>query len=456
MENNYDINSNLDFILNNNIENTVKGDIILQEKILKSEDFNTTFKYIEDSLNLMYEKSRVLQDIIVYTRAFLNSEITNSIADCKTLLQSIEQDKDLIKNKTYINYSIPFYFGLNNVLDRNNTILSDAIINNDRMINSYSVINNNKTNFFNVTRKQNSLHNNADEYLTTNQYRTLYMFNKIQSAALEETLIFSFNSAIKINKIVAALSNCNIKEVKLLLDTENYINLDINKLDSFDEKIVKSIEITISTTNYSISQTAYSNITNNNFSAIINNINTDENSIIGVNKYYYYLFGVDEIKFQYVKEDNTSGFCSQNIAIGALTSNEYLTLYTEDSIEEGSIEYYIINGAETIPILPENVSKVIDEKIFYKYPTRFTIDSNYEVVIKKNGQVVNTSLYEAINTNDGNLWTVSYTPIINNFNNLYNESIKVKVIIRSYNTIQNSFIKNIKIRKYGGNNLWTV
>jgi hypothetical protein len=452
MDNNYDLTANLNYILNNKIDNN--DNIILQDKILKSDDFNKTYKYIEESLNLLYEKTRVLQDIIDYTKTFLDSEITNSISDCKTLLNSIEDDKNLLKNKTYINYSVPFYFGLNNSTDRNDTVLSDTVIYNDKMMNNYDILSDNKINYFTVSRKQNSLYNNSSNYISSKQYRSLYMFKEIQSSPIEETLIFSFNTPVNINSIKPVLSNCYLSAIKLTLDTDNIIDLDINSIDLFETKTVKNIEITIQSTNYSISQTIYDNITNNNFSAIINNINTDTNSNLTANKYYYYLFGIDDIKFLNIKQKENCSFYSQDIYIGELTKNEYLTLYVDDSVDECSIEYYIVNGTETIPILPENKESVVDEKIFYKYPTRFSIDNNKEVIIKKNGQIVNTSLYEAINTNDNNLWTVSYTPIRNNIDNLYNETIKVKVIIRNYNAKKNTYIKNIKVRKYGGNNLW--
>ena len=454
MDNKYDYDANLNYLLNNKIEDIIKDNIILQDKILKSNDFNTTYSCIEESLNLLYEKSRILQDIIDYTKTFLENEISTNINDCKTLLKSIEEDKDLIKNKTFINYSVPFYFGMNNTIDRNNNTLPDIKLLNNRLINSFNILNEYKVDYFTINRNNKSLYNNEKEYLKNKQYRTMYIFKNIQSKTIHETLIFSFNKPIMINKINPILSNCNIESIKLLLDTDNYIELDPNKIDLFDTKIVKSIELTISCSNYSISQTAYTNITKNNFSAIINNIKNDDNLLIA-NKYYYYLFGIDDIKFEYVSQDENSGYVSQDIYIGELKSNEYLTLYSDASVENGSIEYYIINGTETIPILPENENRVIDEKIFYKYPTRFTIDTSKEVIIKKNGKVENISIYEAMNKKDNNLWTISYTPIIKNLNNLYNKHIRIKVIMRSYGG-NNSFINNIKVRKYGGNNLWIV
>lgn len=456
METNYDINANLDFLLNHNLSTDVENNIELQDKILDSDNFNTTFKYIEDSLNFLYEKNRVLQDVITYTKTFLENEINTNISDCKILLQSIEKDRDLIKDKTYINYSVPFYFSLSNIIDRNNLNIPAMSVYDGRLINSDVIINSYSIDSFYTKRSSSCIFNNENNYLNSKQYRSLYVYDSIKSSPVEETIYLNFTKAIKINKINFSLSNCSIKSVKLNLENNTSIYIDTDKLDLFDEQAVTSIEVNVSCTNYMISQVKYSDVTSNNLSAIINNINTDENLYVNNKKYYYYLFGVDNIDIQYVKQNTTCGFYSQDIYIGDLNSNEHLTLYAEDSIERGSVEYYIINGTETIPVLPENQTSVVDEKIFYKTPTRFAIDNNYPVTIKKNGEVSNLSLYDVLNIKDNNLYTISYTPVINSIDGLYNKSIKVKAIIRSYNEIHKNFIKTIKIKKYGGNNLWTV
>jgi hypothetical protein len=455
MANNYDFNANMDFILNHSLSTNVENNIDLQSKILDSDSFNNTFKYIEDSLNFLYEKNRTLQDLIKYSKTFLTNEINSSITDCKTLLQSIEDDKDLVKDKTYIKYSVPFYFGLNNIIDRDNSIINTATVYDGKLTLADNVIASYLMSYFAIKRSQTCIYSNEANYLTAKNYRSLYAFKAISSAPIEETITFKFNSTVKLNKLKLNLSNCKIKSVTLNLENNKTKDLDIDKLNLFETQYVDSVSVIVSCSNYSVSQTNYSDITSTNFTSIINDVNTDTNSTVGATKYYYYLFGIDSISAQYVTVYEKSGFYSKEVSIGKLNTNEHLTLYAEDSVERGSIEYYIINGSETIPMLPENQTQVVDEKIFYKSPTRFTVDTKVAPVVKMNNEIVNVSLYDAINTSGGN-YTVSYVPVINTIGNLINDSIKIKVIIRSYDTNYVSFINNIKIKKYGGNNLWTV
>lgn len=455
MANNYDFNSNMDFMLNKSLSTNVSNCVVLQDKILNSDSFNTTFKYIEDSLNFLYEKQRTLEDVIAYSKTFLSNEINSSIADCKTLLQSIEEDRDLVKDKTYIKYSVPFYFGLSNISDRDNSKLNSAVVYDGKLTLADKIVSKYDIAYFSIKRNTTAIYNNATNYLTSKTYRTLYVSKSIGSSAKEETLTIKFNKTVKMNKLELNLSNCQVAAVQLTLENNKTCDLDVSKLNLFDTQYVNSINVTISCTNYSVSQNNYSSITADNFTSIINSINTDSNIIVGATKYYYYLFGIDAINAEYVDVYNTCGFISKEVYIGSLDSNEHLTLYTEESLERGSVEYSLINGTEVIPILPENQTQVIDEKIFYKSPTRFTVDTKYPITVKLNGAITNISLYNALNSNISG-YTVTYTPVINTISSLINSNVKIKAVIRTYDSNHTSFIKSIKIKKYGGNSLWTV
>jgi hypothetical protein len=451
----YDFSSNIDFMLKHTLATDVSNNIELQDKNLNSESFNKTFKYIEDSLNFLYEKNRTLEDLIKYAKSFLQNEINSSISDCKILMQTLEKDRDLVKDKTYIKYSVPFYFGLNNIVDRDSSVINSAIVYDGKLTLADDVLNHYDPTYFSVKRSMVSLYNNEKSYLTNKSYRTLYGSTSIASTPIHETITIKFDKTIKMNKLNITLSNCEIKDIEFTLENNKKYNLNKDNLNSFPTQYVDSISIQVSCSNYSVSQTKYTSVDNNNFSSIINSINTDENLIVDATKYYYYLFGVDSLSAEFVSKYDNSGFISKEIYIGSLNSNEHLTIYADDVFERGSIEYSLINGTEVIPILPENQTKVLDERIFYKSPTRFTVDNTQDIIIKKDGEIINISLYQAINSNDG-IYTVSYTPVLNTISSLINESVKVKVIIRTYDVDHPCYVSNIKIKKYGGNELWTV
>ena len=106
--------------INKKLDNNTDNQIILQKNILNSSDMNKTFSYIESSLNFLYEKSRLLEDLIQYTDSYLKSEIVESISECKSLINTISNNRDVIKNNSYIKYNVPFVISNSNYLDRNN------------------------------------------------------------------------------------------------------------------------------------------------------------------------------------------------------------------------------------------------------------------------------------------------------------------------------------------------
>lgn len=175
-----------------------------------------------------------------------------------------------------------------------------------------------------------------------------------------------------------------------------------------------------------------------------------------ISKFSYH-FGIDEIYFDEVILDNNMCFISEDIDIGSLDKDEYIQLSaTYDSGDNGSIEFYILDGSEARPIMPIEDSIVINEKIFYGLIPRFSIDESEEMIIKKNGSVMDISLNNAIKSNEDGL-TITYTPLDAYNLTVNNYTIQVKAILRTYDkTVKAPSIKNISIRKYGRSLLWST
>ena len=454
----FDFDSNIKFLLENNIKNSIDNEIILQDKIMNSNNFNATFKYIEESFNLLYEKNRILENVIKYSNLFLKNEINNNITECKTLLASIEEDRDMTKNNSYIKYSVPFVSGSNNYIDRDNTGISNTVLYDNKLTLASTSINSYKPASILVTRlsDSNNISNTAIDLIENNQYRSFYMFDRLQGKDVTESISLVLDKPSKINKINFGISNCIIEDISFVLEDESIYSIGRN-LGLFKSQIVKKINITIKSNNYIMSQLDYKEYikANSDFWGAVDKLNIDENLILDVPKYYYYMFGIDNLFIEYVSKESQSCFYSKDIKIDKVLENEHITIDTTDSIERGSIEYYIVDGTNLIPILPEKSINVIDEKIFYKMSTRFAIDHLKPIVIKRNGNIVKMTMLEAINNGEkDSIYTISYTPIINNINNLNSSKLKVKAIIRNYDDNFNSFTSNITIKKYGGGKLW--
>lgn len=170
---------------------------------------------------------------------------------------------------------------------------------------------------------------------------------------------------------------------------------------------------------------------------------------------YSYHFGIDSINFSNIKVEENMCFISEDIEIGQLEEDEYIQLISDyNTGENGSIEFYVLDGSEPKSILPIGTNVVLDEKIFFGLRTRFSIDEDEPITIKKNNIVVDVTLDQAINSNEDG-YTVSYTPIDAHDLTIKNDVVKLKVIIRTYSkNVDAPFVKRIAIKKYGRNSLW--
>lgn len=174
-------------------------------------------------------------------------------------------------------------------------------------------------------------------------------------------------------------------------------------------------------------------------------------------KKYKYVFGIDDIKIGKATIPESACFISEEIEIGYLKEDEYLQITSKYNCGmNNSIEFYIIDGSEPIPILPVEEEKIVNEKIFYGLRTRFSINNDEEIVIKENGHKLNIDLEDAIILNTKNL-TIDYVPV-----NAYSvkptsQYIKIKIIIRNYDkTTEAPSVENVTVKKFGGNSLWEI
>ena len=454
MDNKFDFNNNLDFLVNNKVNTSTAEK---QDKVLNSKNYNKTFKCIEESLNLLYEKTRTMQDIIDYSNIFIRNEIDETVSECKSLLKNIESNRDLMKDSAYINYNIKLQSIFDTYSDRNNSPIKGVQMHNGVLTLNNSTIEDielNNVDLETKSKNHNILNTKDDIYISKN-YRTFYMFDRTQRDPIREKLIFNLTKVKTVNKIDIIPSNCKVNSIEYTLDNGQVEVVKDYEVNLFKNRNVKSIAINIECNNYMTSQVNYNEVKDDDFWEIVENIKKDENLIVDKKKYYYYLFGLDKIYIQFVDKSNKSCFISKELKIEDLKEHEYLALESEYMCENGNIEFSIIDGTTEKPILPESEKYVYHEKVFYKTPTRFTIEDINSIKVYEDGIPVKISLSEAMNdTNEK--YTVSYKPKgATTLDSLLNNTIKVKALIRNYDNNYIPFIKSIQVKKYGGGTLWT-
>lgn len=461
-------------------------EIFQQEEILDSESMNKTFSNIENSLNKLYENTRYLEDAIDYCDAFLNLRIEEYSSSIKTTLKSIENIRDINKNSSYLEYQIPFKDDLSLKKDRDDSIISTAINKDEYLMlglkseKDIDWLDANKTSIH--VPYQSNLKD-----VKKQPYRSFYIEEAIANQGIVETITITMQTPTKINYIDLTPVNAEIKNLRLvyLNGVEDYIEYNsgiiqdaivaqikfdlvskrytTSKYYMYQSKITEDVWNKIKEYEYRYALDVNSKLEMEEVIARVNGDNVDiyqnnisnQSDVIEKNMYNY-MFGIDSINIKYIEQEKDSMFISESINIGEINKDEYFQLIVEDVLDESTtVEYSILDGDIEIPILPYGDKIVKNEKLFAALPLRFNQDESESYVIKKDGMISDISLDDA-KLQILNRFSIDYFPEEKYNYTPINNNIRVKAVLRSYEkTMNQSYIRSIKIRKYGGDTPWT-
>ena len=456
-----------------------------QSIYLNSNDANIAFNEIETSLNTLYENTRYLEDAINYCNAFLNIKIDEYSQEIQETLKAIENIRDINKNSSYIEYICNFKDDLSIKKDRNNTVISNALLKQGYYM--LGIKTDKTIDYANITKISSYVpYSNNINNIKTENYRTYYIEEKIANKGISETITVTLTEPSEINYINIKAINSDIKNMRLIYvnGIEEYIDYDSGIIPNaivaqikFDlvckkyttstyymdkNKVTDDIWNKIKAYEYRYALDVTSKI---EMEEVISRIHEGETEVYNnsFNKdnllersMYNYIFGIDTIDIKLIEQETDSCFISDNINIGELADNEYIQLHVEEILDEdATIEYSILDGDIEIPALPYGCKKIKNERLFSGLDLRFNQPYSEDIVIKKDGLTTNISLDDAKNQ-ILNRFSIDYFPgDIYNYKPI-NTNIKIKATIRSYNKgINNSYLKSIKIRKYGGDTPWT-
>lgn len=157
--------------------------------------------------------------------------------------------------------------------------------------------------------------------------------------------------------------------------------------------------------------------------------------------------------------NKTSGIISKPISTDNIS---YFTV-TGTISGDGAVEYYILDGSNETPILPEDTQDVIKERLFYNLntndiTTRFPVDTiqGVDPILYQDG-IISIREYQKIKPEEFAKYTycLTYTAAgeVQKYVPSSNE-IRLKVIIRQYGE-EPVYVNDIMIHGYGGSVLWT-
>lgn len=480
-------NTNIDFEYSiNQINRQINKDFIPQDIFLNSENINTAFENMEYSLNLLYENTRHLENAISYCNTFLNLKIKEYTQETQKLLKGIENIRDINKNSAFIEYICNFKDDLSIKKDRDNSTIATTLLKENSLMLGIKSKEDIEYDFVSHKSSYVPYSNNINE-IKSKPYRSYYIEEKIANKGVRETITITLTKPTEINYINIERVNADIENLRLVYvnGVEDYIDYTNGLINT---AVVAQIKFDLVNKKYTntkyymdknkLTDDVWNKIKEYEYKyafdvnskleldEVIARIHGDKTEVYNPNisnkndvvekQMYTYLFGIDSIDIKNIIQEKDSCFISESINIGSLKENEYIQLHVEEIIDENAVvEYSILDGNSEIPILPYGQKIIVNEKLFATQPLRFTQDHSLAYTIKKDGISVDISADDA-KSQILNRFSIDYFPEKKYNYTAINNNIKIKATIRNYsNTINNSYIRTMKIRKYGGDVLWT-
>lgn len=234
-------------------DSNIKDNMEYQKKFMNSVAINSNFTKIEGDLNTLYERIRVLEELIDYARFYVSNEIDETIKDCRDLLNEIENINDL-------NFSDAKNFVITNVpltnndsaqyTDRDGSPLKTCEVYNNVITLSGTIKDNVLIDTVSI-RSTEQVYESNPEALTNNEsYRTFYLLDSIPNNGVTETITLSFNSPKNINSIKAKLANCKISGIIYIHEDNTEFHDTGNVKGIMPVRTLKAIRLLINSTSY--------------------------------------------------------------------------------------------------------------------------------------------------------------------------------------------------------------
>lgn len=225
-------------------------EFMYQTRYFKSEDFNETMNSMMHHLNKLYERTRLLEDVIAYARTHIKEQVIEAERTTKEILSIIEDDLDSIKNKTYITVAVPLEESDGSYRDRDGTELPKTIIHDSTITLSYKE--KKEIEVKDISRKQGLIpyRENLKGLLQDKDYRVFYMLDAPVKDGLVEEIQLDLKEAESINLFTVSPSNSKVSEISYTLDNniKDYVETHQNVVQK--EKKSKAINFFLTCDKY--------------------------------------------------------------------------------------------------------------------------------------------------------------------------------------------------------------
>lgn len=239
-----DINNSLNYIReeNPNYPNEVSDR-------LKANEFNLSCRKIENQLNVLYEKIRLLQDLDSFVTEYAQLKIKEAEDKLKNNLKIIEDAADLYQDTDAVALLVPMQCDDGIIRDRDGAVIPQMDFTGDTLDLDANHVS--TAGIASISRDSNvSCYNCSYDNLRNGQTGvSCYYVTDMSVKEVSETVTVNFTNATPVNHILIAPVGAEVSNIQGILP--NHVEVPINSQDGyFAEKELIGIKFTLSTSQY--------------------------------------------------------------------------------------------------------------------------------------------------------------------------------------------------------------
>lgn len=219
---------------------------------LSSKAFNENMNTIEFRLNLLYEKTRLLQDLADYAREFITTEIEAKKASFKEKLKLISEVTDSYRDKNSVAQLVPLIACAEQIEDRDGSIIPPMEIADKKIVPPGNTLAAAKIKSVTGRSIAAKFSTNYDQLSDNTPANTVYISDSVFPGGLDEEVTITLETnENEMNYIDIPVTNGEITKYTITL--QNGSKKEITPEDKYiDDAKIKSVTVNINTKNYSV------------------------------------------------------------------------------------------------------------------------------------------------------------------------------------------------------------
>lgn len=229
----------------NNLVTSVNFSTTLFDNKMKSITANNVFNDIEEAINKLYEKTRILSDLRHYALDYITNEYNNKYNTFISLLKTIEESSEEYQNNDIIAHNIEFSDSILKYTDRDGSPADRvSIINKNTICPAHEQVGKEASISQIVTSDSNDIYYNKNIDTENKTYSVLYLSETLDNITKTESIKYVFDTDRTINFIDVSPFNADIESIDII-SSDNTIIKNTNNSIFLPQITAKGVQVNL-------------------------------------------------------------------------------------------------------------------------------------------------------------------------------------------------------------------